>query len=580
MGETVVDGRTVRRFEHSWSMFDSSTETEYRYFNGSEIRNLAVAAVGEQTGTQDYAELPAPLREGMPQQLVDVSEQVDIDGDGLADTLRVQLTTTLARVATLSVPAGDFRNLVSARQAITVTVRLGGSGITASLTGSLTTWYAPSVGVVRRVFEDPSETAPNNVVIEELEGVSLGTTRAGLIPGVTVLDDIGFGNDSNTPALGTLALAGDRYLAVAVDPFGQVQGAIVAASGATLWRGTVLTLPPGLQFQSVAAAFDGTDFRVVATRHGVFTSPDSWALVSQRIGSSGELRDGGGGTVLDSGVADATQTLGSLRLAARNGQMLLNWGRFDPSLVQVSPGLVAPRGWVAEGRLYGAPGLPLAPRFELGAGQPAALAVRDDQYIAVNTSVLNGGGNLVAWAIDAAGSPVGTAPQTVSSIAGVKDAVRLHDTGSALWVSWAEQGLSFPANPTLYAARLGRDAVLLDGTPAAPGRVLLPAGDQRNQEAVVGIGATQSLLAWREGWNTLRATRFDSALLTGGGALPLDRIDLVPDALDGASGTSRSPLFAGAFDGGLLVAWIDNNQTINTPSDRVMVSLLRPRLVQ
>jgi hypothetical protein len=151
-------GRTVHRFDHSWSMFAASTETEYRWFDGTAIRSVtAVADVPGRSGPPDYAELAAPIKEGVAQDVYDTTETVDADGDGRLDTLRIQITVTSTRVATLSVAAGDFRNVVSARRDIKATVTTA-AGLSDSATAMLTTWYAPGVGIVRRVYLDPGAT--------------------------------------------------------------------------------------------------------------------------------------------------------------------------------------------------------------------------------------------------------------------------------------------------------------------------------------------------------------------------------------------------------------------------------------
>ncbi len=237
LGETVVGGRTVHRFDHSWSMFDDTAETEYRWFDGSSIRSIAAPTdVPGWTGPLEYAELPAPMKEGIAQSVFDASQTVDLDGDGRADTLQVQVTVTPSRVATLSVAAGDFRNVVSARQDIKVTVKLA-SGASDSATAVLTTWYAPGVGIVRRVYVDPSAVAPNNTVTEELVGVSVGGVRAGLLAPTTVLDDIGWGNDSSAPAAIAVVTAADRYLVTTEAESGAIEATIVDNTGATVWRG-------------------------------------------------------------------------------------------------------------------------------------------------------------------------------------------------------------------------------------------------------------------------------------------------------------------------------------------------------
>ncbi len=189
--------------------------------------------------------------------------------------------------------------------------------------------------------------------------------------------------------------------------------------------------------------------------------------------------------------------------------------------------------------------------------------------------------DLVAWAVDASGVPVSATPNVVSATANVKDAPVLHEAGSELWLTWRETpGLGQPGS-SLRAARLGAGAVLLDGTPAAPGRVLLDGSDARAASASVWIGQAQSLIGWTEGWNTLRGARFDTALLAAGGTLPTEGGLLAVEEGSGAGfGPSRSLVAAGDFGGSTLALWLDNMQFPGTASDRVQAVRWLPRLAR
>jgi hypothetical protein len=257
------------------------------------------------------------------------------------------------------------------------------------------------------------------------------------------------------------------------------------------------------------------------------------------------------------------------------------WGRYDPTYVPVAPGQVTQRGYVAEGRLYGARNEALAAKFDIGGGLPAALSVREPQYVAVTLPQVLDSRALVAWAIDAAGVPVGTTGSVVSSIAAVKDGPVLSMAGSDLWLTWREWPQLGAPTHALRGARLGASAALIDGTPDAPGRTLLPAGEARSGLAQPWLGNTRSALGWTEGGNTVRATFFDTSLLAAGLALPADATTLTIDDPAGVIGApSRALVWAGDFDGGTTLVWLDNVQTSGSPSDRLEVVHLRPRLVQ
>ena len=411
--------------------------------------------------------------------------------------------------------------------------------------------------------------------------MSVGGVRAGLLGPATALDGIGWGSNSSTPTATAVAVAADRYLVAAVAEAGTIEAVIIDNSGTTVWRGTALNPPVGFRYSSLAAAWDGSDFRLVGIHAMPFTSPNVYTVQAQRISPSGVLRDGVGGAMLDTGVADASHTLTALRVAARSGQVLVMWGRYDTTNVSVGTGLSTQRGYMAEGRLFGAQHQTLSARFDIGAGLPAALAVREPEYIALASPQMLDTRSLVAWSIDASGVPVGTSGSTVSSTAAVKDTPVLTLAGSDLWLTWHERPQLGVPTTTLLAARLGAGGVLLDGTPDAPGRTLLPVGDPRIALAQPWLGGTQSVLGWTEGWDTVRATFFDTSLLGAGTAVSADVTTLSVDSPSGIVGAaSRSVLWAGDFGGGTMLLWLDNGQSVGALSDSVQTMLLLPRLVQ
>ena len=582
-GEAVVGGQTVRRFEHSWSLFERAPETEHRRFDGREIRAAAdlAAELGVPIAPLDYAEVPAPLVDGETRTLVDRRETTDIDGDGRADTIHMVLRATTARVAALSVPAGDLTDVLRVRQELVATVAIAGTSLSESATAAITTWYGRGIGVVRRVYEDPSVVGGDNTVTEELVGVAAGGQRAGLVTGLVALDGIGSGNDSGTPAATRVAVGGARVMALAIGASGSVEAAIHTIEGTPVWRGTVMSIAAPYRFADAAVAFDGSDFRVVATHTIPFNSPTEWALRAQRVRPDGSLRDGQEGVALDSGIADRTQTLAALHAAARDdGRLAVAWGRYDTALVEVSPGLVTSRGYVIEGRVFGADQQPVAPRFELGSGLPASMARRADQFIIVDTSQHGAVSALSSWAVGTGdGLPVSPVPRAISTTASLKDWARLHAVGDTLWVSYAEwTNLAGPPVPSIVVARLGLDGALLDGTPAAPGHTLFQPDAQRGL-GLLGLGPERELLVWGGSvYGDLRTTVFDPTVLVGG-SLPSASLSLVVgNPLGGMVGPSRVPIWAGPAGNAMLIAWLENEGSVTTPSDRVVYAWMYPPL--
>jgi hypothetical protein len=580
-GEQVVDGVAARRFEHSWSLFEDLPETEYRRFDGRSIINIAdlAGAFGLSLPAQGYAEVPAPLVDGATTTVADQTVREDFNLDGRTDALHIVATVTVARIATLSVPAGDFSDLLRVRNLITVTATDGASGRSASASAAMTSWYAPAIGIVKRVYEDPEFAGRANTISEELVGIDAGGKRGGLLPGLTLLDDIGAGTSSATPGASAIAVAGDRVLAVATRG-GTVEAAIRSSNGSPIWRGSVLQAPAGSEFGVLTASFDGTDFRIVATHRRPFDSPAQTTVVAQRLGSDGSLRDGSAGVALQTGIADTTQTIGVLRSGARDGRLLVAWGRYDTAYVPFAPGLVTQRGYVAEARLFDAANLPVASAVEVADGLPAAVGLRDDQFMVLPMPQVSSATALPVRVLSAVdGQPVGTAATLVDQrLLGRTEPV-FQTVGNELWLSFGtfDPAVPGPVVPVITVMRLGRDGVLLDGTPVVPGRTLLQ-DDATRGNGRLALGGADNLLAWAAGWDSVQATAFDAGVLAGTAALPNAAIPLVvADPLHGI-GPSRALLWAGSAGGGLMVVWLDNEQTAASPSDRITASLRLPRL--
>ncbi|MCB1998925.1 MAG: hypothetical protein H6933_06275 [Burkholderiaceae bacterium] len=584
-GAQTQNGTVYRRFEHSLSLFDDAPETEYRRFDGRSIQALADLAgeFGLSLPARVYAEAPAPLVDGATTVVADETEHADFNGDGIADTLHIVARVNTARAAALSVPAGDFSDLLLLHTVITGTATDGASGQETMASATLSAWYAPGVGIVRRRFEDPGYAAPANTVTEELVGLDAGGLRAGLLPDETLLDGIGAGTDSSTPAGTAVAVGGGQVLALATEA-GRLHAALHGPDGRLVWRGTALQAPDGSEWAAVTASFDGTDFRIVATHRRPYDSPAQAVVVAQRLRIDGSLRDGLAGVALQTGVPDATQTLTALRSAAKDGRLLLAWGRYDTTYVPVGPGLVTQRGYVIEARLFGASHEPVAGPAELAGGLPAAVGLRDDQFMLIGAPQDGGIATTLAVHVLSAvdGLPTATSPVVVDERLRQRVAPAFQTVGSDLWLSCSNRDPAAPDAAALTAMRLGRDGVLLDGTTSAPGQVLVTGDASSKAGGQLALGDVDHLLSWVEGWNNVKAVNFRSPVLDGTAPLPTTVLPLSMGGEAGVAGPSRHLLWSGAAGGApgsLLVAWLDNQQTASTPSDRIVATWRLPRVV-
>lgn len=581
-GAAVVGGRSVRRFEHSWGTTDDAAETEYRWLdNGAasgSIRRVEPFSLDENTASDEvaYDELQAPLTTGITRSQTLYDQAIDLDGDLQPDRVLIELKSTQSLLDSLTVPAGDFRRVLQSRLELVVTVAASSTGRSASVSESLTTWYAPQVGVIRREYVDSAYAAPTNSVVEELIGFDVAGLRAGLVTGTSVLGDIGFGTDSGTvPSLAS-AVGRSGMLVAAVSATGSVEAQWIGPDGRPGWRARVLTPPEGFLYNSVAVAHDGSGYRVVAARNEPANSPSTHVVDGVTLDeSTGAVRAAQSG--LDLAVPSNQQSLGFLQLQAHpgDGSVMLLWGRYDSSYIEISPGLVMPVGWTGEARRFAADWAPVTARQVLGAGEPMALAWSSSlgQYLVVSQSQAR----LYGRALAADGSVLGDVPRLLASTAGDKGDVQLQEQAGAVWLSWMDVAAG-GLGGSQRAARLGAGAVLRDGDAAAPGWALGSLSGSVSSVRLVP-GSSQALQAGSEGWNDLWAVSGDLAQLPGGAAWPTASTSIGVAQPPGGSTTnpSRQLRWSGTLGDVLLLGWVDNEQQAGTPSDRLGYALMYPR---
>jgi len=570
-GTTTFDGKTVTRFSHSSSIVDAQPEEELRYFDGSSIYvtgDLSDDPSAPLIGS--FAELPAPLVADVPTTVLDRSESFDEDNDGLPDfTLRLEVTVVLGTEASRTVPAGTFSNLVRARTEATVTVTIVELKESFSITSAQTAWYAPGVGIIRRelVDPDPDLVAPNNVVVEELSGLSLAAVKAGKVPGFVALDAIGAGNSSDPAGIPSMASDGTNVLVVsrATDPSGVAQsaslvGAILAPDGSVAATRTLVETSPGsyLQLRS-AAAFDGLNYQAFWVR------PDG-VLVGQRLSAAGErLGPAAGLPVPDV----ASGSIGPVAAASDGTNVLLVWQRFDGA------------GWLTEGRVLDRDGLGASPIFSLAPGDADISVARSGAGYLVARASSSGGpvgfvrvsdtGELVdaIWRDLAGSGPYATDPR-----------VTAHPDGFLVgWTSWASppnagiENLILSRRVAFNGTVLDAADIVIDGNPVAGrfGFALttsaqgLFAGwvkDLTLDPMQSADRARAALAPWIPG-----TTAFDNPA-SYWGSYWYTAPDLVPPP-------DAYPVVVAAGDR-FMMAWLENLQSLATPSDRVVATIVYP----
>lgn len=570
-GTTIFDGKTVTRFAHSSSIVDAQPDEELRYFDGRSIYvtgDLSDDPSAPLIGS--FAELPAPLVADVPATVLDRSESFDEDNDGLPDyTLRLEVTVVLGTEASRTVPAGTFSNLVRARTEATITVTILALKESFSISSAQTAWYAPGVGIIRRelVDPDPALVAPNNVVVEELSGVSLAALKAGKVPGFVALDAIGAGTTSELAGIPAMASDGTNVLVVsrATDPSGVAQsaslvGAIMAPDGSVAAARTLVETSSGNYFQlRSAATFDGLNYQAFWVR------PDG-VLVGQRVSTEGDILGPAAGLP----VPDvASGSIGRVAAASDGTNVMLVWQRFDGA------------GWLTEGRVLDRSGLGVSPIFSLATGE-ADISVARSGAVYLVARASPSGGSVGFVRVSTTGAPVDANWQELAGSGpyATDPRVTAHPEGFLIgWTSWASPPNAGIENRIL-ARRIRYDGIVLDAadividgnpvtgrfgfalTTSAQGLFAGWVKDLTLDPMQSADRARAALAPWIPG-----TTIFDNPASYWGSHW-YTAPDLVPPP-------DAYPVAVAAGDR-FMMAWMENLQSSATPSDRVVATIVYP----
>uniref|UniRef100_UPI00286D2602 Ig-like domain-containing protein n=1 Tax=Roseateles sp. TaxID=1971397 RepID=UPI00286D2602 len=173
-----------------------------------------------------------------------LDKDVDLDGDGRADRLVIRAEVTVLGFENVQTPAGDFSACLHQRAVLKSSVTLSSDGRVIPIETTMDEWFAPDIGLVRRVQQESSggRTESSTTTLSQFR---LGDRRSESVP-PTVL--------SSTPEATT---AGQQSLWVKVvfsepvDPDSMQQAFSVVDSKGQAVQGTVQVAGATAQFVPV-----------------------------------------------------------------------------------------------------------------------------------------------------------------------------------------------------------------------------------------------------------------------------------------------------------------------------------------
>lgn len=123
-----------------------------------------------------YHEYLFPLRVGasftpLDKSSIDLGE--DWDWDGINENVDISVHVTVSAIEGVTVPAGTYPNCVKITSILTYTVKLSEDGSKITEIGTLTEWFAPGVGPVKRaLISEIFDAGLSETMMEELESFS------------------------------------------------------------------------------------------------------------------------------------------------------------------------------------------------------------------------------------------------------------------------------------------------------------------------------------------------------------------------------------------------------------------------
>ncbi len=464
--------RTLVRFQHS-RPFNNPFGATWEYRTHDPVDGIRTFLDTDPTSlARSYVELPPQIEPGTYR----AYEGSEPDGSG---TRSVRIDVTIVGLEDLALPAGRVGGALKTVLRVTITRTIGAP--TTQVT-TLTRWYARRLGIVRQVLDDPGVMPQVNSYVEELAGVIVPGTQAGVVGDFTLLDALA--PAGSMLASGRPGIAGDgsgflvvaRALDAAGD--GRIVATYVDAGGHARWRRTVIdALGRGvLEYGPVAVAYDGAAFWIAARSEDTVAA----GTVLQRVTTEGELLEAPAGRAVG----------GEWPSLASNGQSVL---------LTTSRNLGAPSwAWARFATLFRRDGSVLRAEQRLAVGaQTGAPTARGEQYLVCLDSE-----DVRAVRIDAAGNLLdGTGPIDVStapSNQGHSVVAPRGDGYVALWLDARRYGDQPVPVADVYGARIAADGRLLDGPAHSGGVALNVAHSERHGLALAG-GARGTLAVWTLG---------------------------------------------------------------------------------
>ena len=435
-----------------------------------------------------YMSLHFPLHvNSMFQQVNENGLSLDVDGDGINETMNISSTVSVIGFEHITVAAGSFANTAKVRTEITLAASNG-----ISIVGTQTLWLAPGVGVIKN---QTTATSSGFTItsVEELTSYQGNGTVQGALPGVIVNTGPTSGIEV-IPGKASIAANGDDFLITGCTALGSnpgIFGVFVTGLGKVSSQFSLATgdcLPEIVAKPSIA--FGGSNYLVAY--HQTLPFRVNQLIRGNRVSAGGVVLDGSDGfLVSDATIADRC----CVAVGFDGTNYLVVWSERGASDTKIYGARIAPNGQ----------NLGVFPITSAIPGQQFGPKVAFDgtNYLVIWSEISAVTGEDISGARIA---PTGT----VLDPEGFRIATTtFHDRnpeiafdGSNYLVVWENvEPLGTFANYRIRGTRISKAGVLLDG-PASDGGIPINMTTHEKRTPSVTFDGSQFIVAWTVGQNS------------------------------------------------------------------------------
>lgn len=417
---------------------------------------------------------------------------LDIDGDGISETVDVASTVSVIDFEDLTIPVGSFTNVAKVQ---TETTLRAVNGITIS--GTETMWLAPGVGLVKK-HSSASSTGVTITSTEELTSYQTDSSVHASLPGSIVNTGLTHAIE-NVPGKASIASDGANFFITGCTTSGNNPGLFgisVASNGKV---SNQISLIRGDCHQETVARpsviFGGTNYFVAYDQRLPFGV--NQLIRGKRVSAGGQVLDGSEGILVSN---DTTADRCCPAVGFDGVNYLVVWTQRGASDTKIYGARIAPNGQnLGVFPITGAvPGQQFKPK----------IAFDGSNYLVIwsQLSTTSTGEDIAGTRVSPTGTVLDPGGFSIATTTFHERNPDLAFDGSNYLVVWESvEPLGVFANYRIRGTRISKAGVLLDG-PASNGGIPINTTIYEKRTPAIRFDGSQFLVTWTVGPNDFAPT--------------------------------------------------------------------------